>query len=70
MDTQLAVVEPAIELPDPNTMSSHELLVELVSSMRELRVIVDPMLNDPAQALAGMGPMAAMFGNMFGIGRR
>lgn len=70
MEAQLAVVEPATELPDPHTMSSHELLVELVTNMRELRAVLDPMLADPAQMLANMGPMASMFGQMLGMGRR
>lgn len=57
-------------LPDPHTMSSHELLMEIATNIRELRAVIEPLIADPAALLANMGPMANVFGSMLGLGRR
>lgn len=68
MSTQVEPIEET--LPDVNDMSSHAMLAELVSNVRELRALLDPILANPAQLMANMGPMASMMGSLFGAGPR
>lgn len=65
------LLEAQLPPPDPNQMSSHELLVELVINMRELKALIEPLLRDPASLFTGMGPggMAQIMAGMFGGGR-
>lgn len=54
------------KLPAVDSMSERELLAELVTNVRELRAVIDPIIDNPAALFANMGPMAGMLAGMFG----
>ncbi|HET7414764.1 MAG TPA: hypothetical protein VFI97_03610 [Arthrobacter sp.] len=39
---------------------------EIVGHLRELRAALEPLLADPSQLFAGMGPLGAVFGGLLG----